>query len=763
MIFNIFNVPKEINKVDYLKFLNKLNLENYKFTMDCVKEVTSVLNYEEILDFIMEIGINRLSEILIKIIIDRNTDIYHISSYLENNKNSKFKKNFYDIVPEIIYFFNLKYKEKDEKEKNIEKEEYINGHRNQRDCLLCLDNNIPMNLYPDNYKKDLIEKTINNLDKISLDEKQNLEIKKEILNKKIYQYNNQNPKNQKEITCILTDETVKKLSQIEIAIKANIPIIIQGFTSAGKSFLSIVASKINKRECLSTALSEHTTIENLLGRDVIKSDNSIKFVPGILLLAYKDGKTLILDECDLAKPEVLSYILGSMTKNELIICNQTFRLTMNGEVKGFNEKQRNILSSNILSKFNLIQFDEMKKEECKEIFKSLLEQEQNHQNYINNIDIFIEIHQKMMNYMKENNKSIDPIVTLRNLKHFCYLNRNNIHPRIAAEISYTSRFPKNEKKDFDDILNKLGVYQENEEIKLIIEKNIKDNFLFYNDTYKKVIHLALTTVEAGLHPLLIGEKESGLSTLAKLIASIISKDFEFLFCSSETSVEDLIGCYQPEIKNKDKIEKLSSYIQWNDGPVIRAGKNGVPLILDNINFSKPQVIECLNPLLEENSKYNNVEYNILEKENECPKQIKSGFNIIGTMNLNKENKNTISKSLMNRFVAIYVDNDIEINNQNLNIIIENSCKKLDKQIKETNSILINDKDNDINDNNDDDVFGGREGKEDDKKNKIKEEKNEIPEWYNIRGISNKTLKEIKQCIKEENIEGKNMKSIIKMI
>jgi len=42
-------------------------------------------------------------------------------------------------------------------------------------------------------------------------------------------------------------------------------------------------------------------------------------------------------------------------------------LTMNGEVKGFNEKQRNILTSNILSKFVLIPFDEMEKEECKDI------------------------------------------------------------------------------------------------------------------------------------------------------------------------------------------------------------------------------------------------------------------------------------------------------------------------------------------------------------------------------------------------------------
>ena len=55
------------------------------------------------------------------------------------------------------------------------------------------------------------------------------------------------------------------------------------------------------------------------------------------------------------------------------------------------------------------------------------------------------------------------------------------------------------------------------------------------------------------------------------------------------------------------------------------------------------------------------------------------------MNLNKDNKNMISKALMNRFVAIYVDNDIEINDKNLDIIIENTCKKINKQIIKMNN------------------------------------------------------------------------------
>ena len=493
IIFNIYNVPKEINKVHYLKFLNNLNLENYSFTEECIRDVTMDLKYEAILDIIMElgIGINKyLSEILVKIIIEKRIDIYHISSYLENNKNSKFKNNFYEIAPNIIYlFYSKNFKTLEDVKINFQEEK---NNSEKRSCLLCLDNNIPMNLYPDNNEKDLIENTASNIGKLSLESVEILKSKREEISKKLSEYNkNQKFNGSKEITCILTNTTVKKLSQLENGIKANIPMIIQGFTSAGKSFLSTVASKINKRECLSTALSEHTTIEDLLGRDIIKSDSSIKFIPGILLLAYKDGKTLILDECDLSKPEILSCILGSMTKDELIISNQTFRkmdgynviLTMNGEVKGFNEKQRNILTSNILSKFNLIPFDEMEKEECQEIFKSLLNKTENSKQYITNINNFIDILQLMINdmknkeEMKKNIKSIDPIVTLRNLKYCCYLCRNKIHPRIAAEISYTARFPKNERKDFESILNKFGNFPEDKALNAEIEKNIK--IIFY--------------------------------------------------------------------------------------------------------------------------------------------------------------------------------------------------------------------------------------------------------------------------------------------
>ncbi len=114
MIFNIYNVPKDIDKILYLKNLIKLDLNhNDIFSLSNIREITKTFEYKIIIDLILDIGINCLSEKLIEILIERNIDIYQISNYLENNKDKKFiDKDFDHIAPYII--FNLT-KNKNEK------------------------------------------------------------------------------------------------------------------------------------------------------------------------------------------------------------------------------------------------------------------------------------------------------------------------------------------------------------------------------------------------------------------------------------------------------------------------------------------------------------------------------------------------------------------------------------------------------------------------------------------------------------------------
>ena len=206
MTFNIYNVPKEINKISYLKFLHKLNLKYYDniFSLSCIKEVTKSLKYNEIIDLIMEIGINKLSEKLIIILKERNCEVYQISDYLEKNKDKKFKdKEFKKIAPNIIYnFVHLN----NENEEKLKIEENFQGQRN---CLLCCDKNIPISLYSENYQKDLIDKTSRNLGNLANEENLKLQEMKEKIEKKLSDYNqNQKLINSKEISCILTDTTV---------------------------------------------------------------------------------------------------------------------------------------------------------------------------------------------------------------------------------------------------------------------------------------------------------------------------------------------------------------------------------------------------------------------------------------------------------------------------------------------------------------------------------------------------------------------------
>ena len=167
----------------------------------------------------------------------------------------------------------------------------------------------------------------------------------------------------------------------------------------------------------------------------------------------------------------------------------------------------------------------MENREYKKIFEELYKKNENETeyHYENTVKNFVELHQKMLEEMKKSVKSIDPIVTLRNLKYCCYLNKSNISPRIEAEISYTARFPKTEREDFEIILKKFGKLEMEKEKINKIEEELKKNYLYYNEAYKKAAYLVLTACLEGLHPLLIGKNGSGLTTFAKFIASLYNQ------------------------------------------------------------------------------------------------------------------------------------------------------------------------------------------------------------------------------------------------
>ena len=189
---------------------------------------------------------------------------------------------------------------------------------------------------------------------------------------------------------------------------------------------------------------------------------------------------------------------------------------MNGEAKDFNEARRNILPSHIITKFYILHFDEIKEKESENIFKQQLEK---CQNYKATQQAFINLHKKMS---KEKQIITDPVVALRNLKNYIYFDKSKVAPRIAAEILYVGRFPKEERNKYKDIINQFGdlILDENK-LGKITEKFKEENIIYDEDndfeknSYVKAVYLGLTACESGFHPLLVGKNGSGLTTLSK--------------------------------------------------------------------------------------------------------------------------------------------------------------------------------------------------------------------------------------------------------
>ncbi|KAG4092785.1 hypothetical protein H8356DRAFT_1049181 [Neocallimastix lanati (nom. inval.)] len=796
------------NELNYLRQISMINPKNYEYSYQYLLEITDSLSNNNLVDIILKTGFNDFTEIIIYIIKERDYSLSDISKYIE--ANYKIKSMEYKNAPKLIRLLNQKIESRNKSnlENYKEKEIFVGDERNK---LLCDSEFLDSNEDKSTNREDIISDTIKNLNNENISYLDY--INEDYCNEKIEEYNNSSEGQKKKLNVIPTKETIEKIKLISVGILSNIAIIIQGFTSAGKSFISTVSSVIHRGQYpISTALSENTTVEDLLGRFVLqrKDSSMMSFVPGILLTAYSEGRILILDECDLAKPEVLSCILRSISKDEIIVNNTIYKkmrgynviLTMNGEAEGFTKNQRNELTSNILSKFIIVKFDKMSKDECENIFKELIPDKDNYKKYVTN---FVDLYEKMLGYKQ---KTVDPIVTLRNLKACTYLSKVDIPVRFSAEIAYTGRFPKDERDSFRNILNKFGNDSIDKNIKNEIINRFEEDNLYYDDSYLKCAYLALAACKAGLHPLLIGKNGSGLTELAKFIACNYTystdsflKDTqrehtELIQLCLETTVDDLLGCFQPNTnenkENNDKNESvdLTKLISWIDGPILKAAKKGKPVILDRIDCAKAQVIECLNPLLEENSVFNNVQFKLMEKNNKEQINIGKGFVIIGTMEI-EEGKEMMSKALMNRFVAIYLD-DFVLNSQSIEQITKLTIKKLNTKLDHNNNVdntlnkninsfsyrhgsqkdseeegegfhildfLDNSKNDDIhikNQNINDNISSKNQNG-----NNYSNISGEVPDWYDVKKFDNQKINDISK--KNKDMKFDNLKSLIKTI
>jgi cobaltochelatase CobS len=126
------------------------------------------------------------------------------------------------------------------------------------------------------------------------------------------------------------DETLKML---KLASKADIATLLIGDTGTGKTTIVKHLAELEGRDWIRFNLTGETTVDDFVGKWTLQNGETV-WNDGILLQAMKQGKWLIVDEINVALPEIL-FVLHSLLDDDkyVVVPNN------NGEVvrpeKGF--------------------------------------------------------------------------------------------------------------------------------------------------------------------------------------------------------------------------------------------------------------------------------------------------------------------------------------------------------------------------------------------------------------------------------------------
>ena len=404
---------------------------------------------------------------------------------------------------------------------------------------------------------------------------------------------------------IKTTEAIERIQRINFFLESDIPIVLEGDTGTSKTkSIEVLCDILGiSDKLIRLNLSSETSIEDLMGRLISNNENwsGFTFIDGPFVDAYTNGKVLLLDEVNLVQKSIIQCIQSALDSNEICIeisgrkmkknqRHKDFKIicTQNPNSGSFASKREDL--SEFFQRFQIVNFDKFSNKELKDIAIGIAKKNKySKTNIVKNIGDF---HYKWTE-TKESKKS-PQCFTIRDLSStICSLNK--IEPSEAILCFYGSRYEKNEK----DFMKKMLLTNEFKNLyKDEIIQELPENFpkCYHSLTIKRAFHYSKIAFENGRHLLITGKQGNGLTQIAKWIAEYYSNqnnNFCFVF-NPETTVSDLLGRYIPN-SNTDTGNEI---IEWKDGPLTNAIKNGLSGVFININTAQSKVIERLNPIIE---------------------------------------------------------------------------------------------------------------------------------------------------------------------
>ena len=467
-----------------------------------------------------------------------------------------------------------------------------------------------------------------------------------------------------------TKQTKLRDRIVEDTLLYNIPTLIEGVTSSGKTFTV-------EQYCMHALLplvrynfSPSSTIEELLGDIVITKDSTIKYMNGPFTDAFVFGKILLLDEMSLAQSTVVQSILSFLfskqllyeasDKNEERKMHPFFRVIATQSPAGSSYK-RSTMSDSIRDCFRVVTHDEKK-----EHYFPMIKSEERCVIITGMFKGDAKIGKAVSDYHERAEKRKDTS------KEEIYRGKDYTL-RDCSRLQSLMKYYVSEGKREDVALKRAAqlAYNLNDINEQPLVKAPQITFSHdrldekrWMDVYDRVV----AGIESGCHILLVGKTEYDARKYCHAILE--EKLTGIIHCSSSSSTENIIGSYTLKEQNGRMLPVFEA------SPLLNAIKNGGVCVLQSMETMKSNVIERLNSILElcpADGRRHVVRFD--ENREEPDYEMRSDFRVVATTS--EKGLLAFSPALRNRFLEVYIGNE------------EEKYMKYSMEVKEEERILSN--------------------------------------------------------------------------
>ena len=403
-----------------------------------------------------------------------------------------------------------------------------------------------------------------------------------------------------------------------------------------------------------------SSIEHLLGRikendQDLDSLNKYKFYPGPYFESFLKGYVILLEQINYGQKYLLEFIQKSINEKEInfsfpglgtkiikMHSNFIIVVTENYPNKELLLNKDNNYFEKFISKFTIVEFPTFEKDELRN-FANIFAEKKNYQKK-DIIRDLCEFHYDIIN----DNELNQHYFTIRDIKTTIKAILNGEKVGDAINCFYGARYGKKKLKYLNEIILPKYPPQMYKNINKIPELPNDFPKCYSNFSLKKAFYFANIAKRNKKNILIVGKQGSGITQVAKWFSFYFSpknklnKNFLFMF-SADTTISEIIGKYIPKV---DKTNLKSNIVEWRDGPLNLAMKNGYLGVFDNIGNAQEKVIECLYPILDSNN-------NIAESYIKTNKD----FLFIGTCYIEQMEK--LPPAFLNRVTIINLDNQLE--------------------------------------------------------------------------------------------------------